>query len=64
MYLLKNLNFLTIAVGDSYNDLSMLLEADQGILFRPINKLVENYPQLPVAYEFNDLKLIMKKIKI
>ena len=61
---IKNLNFLTIAVGDSYNDLSMLLEADYGILFRPINKLVENYPQLPVAYEFNDLKLIMNRIKI
>ena len=59
---IKKLNFWTVAVGDSFNDLSMLLEADQGILFRPTNKIVEKYPYLPVTYEFNDLKSIIDSI--
>ena len=59
---IKKLNFRTVAVGDSFNDLSMLLEADQGILFRPTNKIVEKYPYLPVTYEYNDLKSIIDKI--
>ena len=59
---IKKLNFWTVAVGDSFNDLSMLLEADQGILFRPTNKIVEKYPYLPVTYEYNDLKSIIDKI--
>ena len=59
---IKKLNFRTVAVGDSFNDLSMLLEADQGILFRPTNKIVEKYPYLPVTYEFNDLKSIIDSI--
>ena len=59
---IKKLNFRTVAVGDSFNDLSMLLEADQGILFRPTNKIVEKYPYLPVTYEFNDLKSIIDRI--
>ena len=56
---IKNLNFQTIAIGDSFNDLGMLLEADHGILFRPKNELVEKYPRLPVTYEFNSLKSIL-----
>jgi len=32
---LKSLNFFTIAAGDSYNDSTMLSEADAGFFFRP-----------------------------
>ena len=59
----KNLNFNTIAVGDSYNDISMLLEADHGIFFRPEKKIIKEYPQFPVTNEFVTLKSILVKIK-
>ena len=46
----RSLGFKVVAGGDSYNDVSMLLAADTGLLFRaPPNVRVE-YPQLP-AYE-------------
>ena len=39
----KKLNFNVIASGDSYNDLTMLKEADKGILFNaPSNIITEN----------------------
>ena len=56
---IKSLNFHTVAIGDSFNDLGMLFEADHGIFFRPKKKIVEDYPQFPVAYEFNSLKSIL-----
>jgi len=46
---LSSLNFRTLAAGDSYNDLSMLAEADRGILFRPPEKVVVEFPQYPVV---------------
>jgi phosphoserine/homoserine phosphotransferase len=32
---LQNLNFKVIAIGDSYNDITMLRKAEHGILYRP-----------------------------
>lgn len=49
---LKNLNFAVIAMGDSYNDTSMLREADLGILFRPPRKVREEFPSFPVAEDY------------
>lgn len=45
----RGLAYRTVAVGDSYNDTSMLLAADQGILFKPSAKVVQDFPQLPVV---------------
>ncbi len=53
---LKSLGFQTIAIGDSYNDISMLKEADIGILFRPNKNIREEFPDLPVANSYNELK--------
>jgi len=53
---LKKLNYDVIAVGDSYNDVSMLLEAKYGILFRPPKKVIEQFPELPVVKEYDELK--------
>ncbi|MFX1447554.1 MAG: bifunctional phosphoserine phosphatase/homoserine phosphotransferase ThrH [Promethearchaeota archaeon] len=53
---LKKLNYDVIAVGDSYNDVSMLLEAKYGILFRPPKKVTEQFPELPVVNEYDELK--------
>ena len=59
---LKSLNFRIIAVGDSYNDINMLKEADKGILFRPPRNVVEEFPELPVTTEYSELKTIMEGI--
>jgi len=42
---LKNIGFRVHAVGDSYNDTTMLKEADKGILFRCPDNVAEEFPQ-------------------
>jgi len=53
---LKALNFRVIASGDSYNDMTMLEEADHGILFRPPPNVITGFPQYPVMTEYGELK--------
>jgi len=53
---LKSLDFHVIAMGDSYNDTTMLGEADAGILFRPPANIVAEFPQFPVLYEYDRLR--------
>jgi len=52
----KGLNYKVIAAGDSYNDTSMLLEADAGILMHPPENVVREFPQFPVVRTYNDLR--------
>ena len=60
---LKGLNYKVIAVGDSYNDITMLKEADKGILFCPPDNVVREFPELPVTHNYDDLKgLIIESI--
>jgi phosphoserine/homoserine phosphotransferase len=53
---LRSLNFATIATGDSYNDTAMLAEADAGILYRPPENVVREFPQFPVARSYDELR--------
>ena len=53
---LKALNFNVYAVGDSYNDTSMLEEADYSLLFRPPHHVIKKFPQFPVTQEYAELK--------
>ena len=48
----KQLNFDVVAMGDSYNDTTMLVEAELGILFRPSDNVKQEFPQLPVAEDY------------
>ena len=52
----KALNFKVYAVGDSYNDVSMLMEADFGIFFRAPSNVIQKFPELPVTTDYNQLK--------
>ena len=54
---LKRLRFMVVAAGDSYNDTSMLAEADAGILFRPPDTIIKEFPQFPVTRTFAELKV-------
>ena len=59
---MRSLNFRTIALGDSYNDISMLKEADQGILFRPPPNVIDDYPELPVTQTYDELKAALRPL--
>jgi len=52
---LHGLNFRIIATGDSYNDTTMLDEADAGILFCPPQNVIDEFPQFPVASDYDAL---------
>ena len=57
---LKSLEYNIIAFGDSYNDITMLKEADTGILFRPPDNVKQEFPELLVSYNYNELKQHIK----
>lgn len=59
---LKRLNYYTISIGDSYNDITMLKEADAGILFRPPGNVKNEFPEFPVSYSYDELKTIIQNI--
>ena len=52
---MNRLNFNTLAIGDSYNDISMLKEAKNGILFRSTKEIIDNYPNFFSCKEYNNL---------
>ena len=53
----KTLYYRTIATGDSYNDTTMLAEADAGILFSAPKKVIDEFPQFPAVHTYEELKL-------
>lgn len=53
---LRDLDFRVVAAGDSYNDTSMLAEAHAGILFRPPENVVREFPQYPVTTTHPELR--------
>ena len=59
-----SLRYRTIATGDSYNDTSMLSEADAGILFRPPQNVIDEFPQFPVAREYAELRAEFTKASL
>lgn len=52
----KSLYYRVIAAGDSYNDTTMLAEADAGILFHAPENVIREFPQFPAVHTFEDLK--------
>lgn len=53
---LKSLYYRVIACGDSYNDTTMLAEADAGILFHAPENVIREFPQYPAVHTYEDLK--------
>eukprot|EP00439_Symbiodinium_sp_Y106_P062739 s1382_g9.t1 len=58
----QRLNFRCIAVGDSFNDVSMLTAAERGILIYPSEKVRKAHPEFPVAKDHNDLRVKIGRI--
>ncbi len=51
-----SLNYRCIAAGDSYNDVTMLSEAEAGILFKAPQNVIDEFPQYPAVETYHDLK--------
>ena len=51
-----SLNYYVIAAGDSYNDTTMLAEADAGILFHAPENVIREFPQFPAVHTYEDLR--------
>ena len=58
------LNFRVIAAGDSYNDTAMLAEAEAGILFRPPQNVIDEFPQFPVARTFAEMREAFRQASV
>ena len=56
----KRLNYRTFAAGDSYNDLTMIHEADGGCLFRAPQKILEEEPGLQIAQTYGEFATIIR----
>ena len=52
---LKQLKYTVFAAGDSYNDTTMLEEADAGFLFRAPQNVIDEFPQYKVTTEYTEL---------
>ena len=51
----RSLNYRVIAAGDSYNDTTMLGEADTGFLFRSPDNVKAEFPHFRSAEEYDEL---------
>ncbi len=57
---LQSIGFDTIAAGDSFNDLGMILNSKAGFLFKSTDAIKKEYPELPAYEEFDDLLAAIK----
>ena len=57
---LQSMGYDTIASGDSYNDMEMILHSKCGFLFRTTDKIKAEYPQLPAFERYDDLLAAIK----
>ncbi len=58
---LQSIGFETIAAGDSFNDLGMILNSKKGFLFRSTEQIKKDYPQLQAFDEYSDFLKAIKE---
>ncbi len=58
------LNFRVIAAGDSYNDTTMLGEADHGFLFDSPENVIAEFPQFPAIHGYAALKEAIRSVSV
>jgi phosphoserine/homoserine phosphotransferase len=57
----QGLKYKVVGIGDSYNDMGMIQQAEVGILFRPPDNVVKDYPMFPVTRTYEELKIYISK---
>lgn len=60
----QGLNYRVIAAGDSYNDTTMLAQAESGILFKSPDNVIAEFPQFPAVHEYDELKAEFLKASV
>lgn len=50
----RSMGFRTFAAGDSYNDISMIMKADSGCLFRAPQNILKEYPDLSLCTTYDE----------
>lgn len=58
---LQSIGFETVASGDSYNDLGMILAGKGGFLFRTTEQIKADYPQIPALETYEELLNALKE---
>jgi phosphoserine/homoserine phosphotransferase len=58
------LNYRVIAAGDSYNDTTMLKQAEAGILFKSPQNVIDEFPQFPAVHEYQELQQEILKVSL
>ena len=59
---LQSLNYKVVAIGDSYNDITMLKAAESAILFCPPDNVKQEYGEFPTAFTYDDLKARIQEL--
>ncbi len=59
---MKDLNYTVIAMGDSYNDITMLQTAQHGLLFRPPDNIIAEFPQFPSTHDYQGLQKELERL--
>lgn len=57
---LQSCGFETIAAGDSFNDLGMIMASKVGFLFKSTEQIKKDYPELPAFEEYDELLTAIK----
>ena len=57
----KELHFNVFAAGDSFNDTSMLMDAELGVLFNAPIRVIKSFPNLPTCNSYDELLEIFEK---
>ena len=58
---LQSIGFETVASGNSYNDLGMILAGKSGFLFRTTEQIKADYPQIPALETYEELLNALKE---
>ena len=56
----KSLEYRIFAAGDSFNDISMLEEADHGFFFQAPENICAQFPQYPRAADYAELQAMLE----
>ena len=57
---MRRLNYNVVAAGDSFNDTTMLAEANAGFLFHSPEHIQKQFPQFPAVEDYSDLLKLIK----
>ncbi|MCI9319458.1 MAG: bifunctional phosphoserine phosphatase/homoserine phosphotransferase ThrH [Lachnospiraceae bacterium] len=59
---LQSIGYETIASGDSYNDLGMIMAGKAGFLFKSTEKIKADHPEIPAYETYEELMAAIKNV--